>query len=56
MEEKNEIVIIREFNAPCELLFKMWTEPEHLNNWWGPKGFKVRTEKLELKPGGTFLY
>ncbi len=51
-----EFVIIREFNASRELVFKMWTDPKHLNNWWGPVGFKVKTEKIELKPGGIFHY
>ena len=56
MTRINEFVIIREFNASRELLFDMWTEPKHLNNWWGPEGYKVRTEKMEFKSGGTFHY
>ena len=56
MEQKNELVITREFNAPRELVFKMWTEAEHLAKWWGPKGFNIQVSKLDISPGGTFLY
>lgn len=53
---ENELVILRQFNAPRELVFKAWTEPERLAKWWGPKGANITVAKLELKPGGTFLY
>ena len=56
MEQKNELVITREFNAPRELVFKMWTEAEHLAKWWGPKGFTIKVSKLDVAPGGIFLY
>jgi uncharacterized protein YndB with AHSA1/START domain len=32
----NELVITRVFDAPRELVFKAWTEPERLQQWWGP--------------------
>src|ERR1700722_3610687 len=35
----HEVVIVREFAAPRELVFKAWTDPEHLARWWGPRGF-----------------
>ena len=53
---EKELVIMRQFNAPRELVFKAWTEPERLAQWWGPKGGDIHVSKLELKPGGTFLY
>lgn len=56
MEEKNELRIVREFNAPQELVWKAHTEAEHLAKWWGPAGFKLTVAKLELKPGGIFHY
>lgn len=62
MESKNNteaapaLVIKRVFNAPRELVFKMWTEAEHLAKWWGPKGFNVEVSKLNVEPGGEFLY
>jgi uncharacterized protein YndB with AHSA1/START domain len=51
-----ELVIIRTFNAPRDLVFKVWTEAEHLHHWWGPKGFALGVAKLELRPGGVFHY
>jgi uncharacterized protein YndB with AHSA1/START domain len=56
MEEKNEFIIVRTFNAPLDLVWKLFTESEHLTHWWGPKDFKMKVNKLELKPGGTFHY
>lgn len=52
---KNELVITRVFDAPRELVFKAWTESERLQQWWGPKGYKVEVSKLDLRPGGLFL-
>lgn len=48
--------IERTFPAPAKLVFQAWTEPARLTQWWGPKGMQVQVKKLELKPGGTFLY
>ena len=33
-----EIVATRVFDAPRELVFKMWTDPQHIGQWWGPRG------------------
>ena len=49
-------VISRDFDAPRELVWKSWTEPERLKHWWGPKGFVVHTCKVDLRPGGRFHY
>ncbi|MEO8377472.1 MAG: SRPBCC domain-containing protein [Candidatus Sumerlaeota bacterium] len=51
-----EFKISRELDAPRELVWKAWTDPKRLAEWWGPKGMEVGIHKLELKPGGTFLY
>jgi uncharacterized protein YndB with AHSA1/START domain len=48
--------IQRVFDAPREQVWKAWTEPERLKQWWGPKGFTVHTCKVDLRPGGIFLY
>ena len=50
------LVVTRVFDAPRELVWKALTEPERLEHWWGPKGFTSRVHKLELRPGGIFLY
>jgi uncharacterized protein YndB with AHSA1/START domain len=51
-----EIRITRVFDAPRELVWKAWTEPEHLARWWGPRGRTTPVDSitLELRPGGTF--
>jgi uncharacterized protein YndB with AHSA1/START domain len=48
--------ISRLFDAPRDKVWQAWTEPERLKQWWGPRGFKVHTCKVDLRPGGTFLY
>lgn len=56
VQSDREIIITRIFNAPRELVFKAWTEPEHITQWWGPKGFTTRVEELDLRPGGRSRY
>jgi uncharacterized protein YndB with AHSA1/START domain len=46
--------IERVFDAPCDLIFKAWTEPEHMMKWFGPRGFKSTVEKHDLRPGGQY--
>lgn len=55
-EARKELVITREFNAPRNLVFKAWTQRQHLEKWWGPKGFELFACKLDLRPGGFFHY
>lgn len=51
-----EIVSTRLIDAPRELVFRAYTEPEHLARWWGPKGFTNTFEIFELRPGGTWRF
>jgi uncharacterized protein YndB with AHSA1/START domain len=51
-----DFVITREFDAPRDLVFTAWTEPERLAQWWGPKGFTMISTKVDLRPGGVFHY
>jgi uncharacterized protein YndB with AHSA1/START domain len=55
-EHADDFVISREFDAPRDLVFKAWTEPERLAQWWGPKGFTMKSANVDLRPGGMFLY
>lgn len=50
-----EFVITRVFNAPRELVFKAWTEPERIAKWFGPKGIVIKSVKMDLRPGGSLL-
>jgi uncharacterized protein YndB with AHSA1/START domain len=49
---EQELVITRMFDAPRELVFKAWTEPEHFVRWWGPKGYTTPFCTIDLRPGG----
>ena len=56
-ETKTEpFVVSRVLDAPRERVWKAWTEAARLKQWWGPQGFKVHTCKVDLRPGGVFLY
>jgi uncharacterized protein YndB with AHSA1/START domain len=54
--EDNEFVITREFNYPRDLVFKAWSDAEHLQNWWGPIGFKLSVTEFDFSPGGVFHF
>jgi uncharacterized protein YndB with AHSA1/START domain len=51
-----EFVLSRVFDAPRELVWKAFTESQHLMHWWGPKGFKMISCQVDLRPGGLFHY
>jgi uncharacterized protein YndB with AHSA1/START domain len=51
-----EITVRRVFDAPRELVWRAWTEPDQLVRWWGPPGWStdVSTVTMEVRPGGAF--
>ena len=51
-----EIVVTRVFDAPRALVFKAWTDPKHLAQWYGPNGFSITTYEMEFKPGGVWRF
>jgi len=53
--KKKELNITRIFNAPRELVWKAWSEPEHFKRWWGPKTFTAPECKLDFRVGGKYL-
>lgn len=55
MSNQQGLFMKREFNAPRELVYKVWTEPEHFGNWWGPQGFTLEVATMDVRPGGIFL-
>lgn len=52
---KKELVIIRIFAAPRELVFKAWTDPDLFRQWWGPQGFTCPVAKMDLRVGGEYF-
>ena len=51
-----EFTLSRVFDAPRELVWKAFTEPERMAQWWGPKGVTIIKSVMDLRPGGTYLY
>jgi uncharacterized protein YndB with AHSA1/START domain len=49
-------VLIRTLDAPRDLVWKAWTEADHLKKWFGPKGRAIVSAKVDLRPGGLFHY
>ena len=61
MAEKNntterEISISRLFNAPVDLVWEVWTNPDHIKNWWGPDGFTNTIQLMDVKKGGEWNF
>ena len=50
------LVITRTLNAPRSLVWKMFSDPYHLAQWWGPKGYTNRVEKLDFRTGGSWVH
>lgn len=50
---RKEVTITRIFDAPPELVFKAWTDPTLVAQWWGPKGFTNAVCEFNVLPGGS---
>jgi uncharacterized protein YndB with AHSA1/START domain len=50
-----DLIVTRTFNAPVELVWKAWTEPEYVMKWWGPDYFTSPNAKIDFREGGTSL-
>jgi uncharacterized protein YndB with AHSA1/START domain len=53
---KQEIVITREFDAPRELVFKVFTDPKLVPQWWGPGRLSTIVDKMDVRPGGQWRF
>lgn len=51
-----EIVTTRVFDAPRELVFRAFSDPDHLVHWWGPKGFTNTVHEFDMRPGGFWRF
>ena len=49
-----ELSTSRLINAPRELVWEAWTNPDHIKHWWGPEGFTNSISQMDVKPGGTW--
>lgn len=53
--ELNEFTLTRTFNAPRSLVFQAFTDPKHLQKWWGPHGFTNPQARIDPRPGGEIF-
>lgn len=51
-----EIVLSRVFAAPRELVYRAWTDPEHIQRWFGPRGFSCTTHAIDMRVGGSWRF
>ena len=49
-----QLLLEREFRAPREIVFEVWSEPKHLANWWGPNGFSMPSCEVDFRVGGKY--
>lgn len=55
-DPKRRITMERTFPASFEEVWALWTTPEGIESWWGPEGFAVTVQALDLRPGGRLQY
>src|SRR5438046_6078467 len=51
-----KLIVVREFDAPLDHVWKAWTESELLDQWWAPKPWRAETKTMDFREGGTWLY
>ena len=51
-----EIVITRVIQAPRDLVWEVWTNPDHVAKWWGPNGFTNTILSMDVRPGGVWRF
>lgn len=56
VSKSKDFVISRVFDAPRDLVWKCFTDPHHMNQWWGPKGAAIGKSKMDFRVGGTYHY
>jgi uncharacterized protein YndB with AHSA1/START domain len=54
-EERRDLVVTRVFDAPVERVWKAWTDPDDVKQWWGPAGFTAPVARMDFREGGTSL-
>jgi uncharacterized protein YndB with AHSA1/START domain len=54
VDETERMVVTRVFDAPRELVWKAWTDPKYVMQWWGPKGFTAPFCEIDFRVGGKF--
>ena len=55
-QEDNVLIHTRLLDAPRELVWEVWTNPEHIKEWWGPDGFSLTTKAMNVEAGKTWEF
>jgi len=53
---KQEFTYTRTFDAPRDLVFKVYTDPTLISQWWGPRDITTQVDKMDVRPGGQWRY
>ncbi|HET7419371.1 MAG TPA: SRPBCC domain-containing protein [Candidatus Dormibacteraeota bacterium] len=56
MTDRPQLTLERTFNASIDEVWELWTTKEGIQLWWGPEGFSVTVNELDLRPGGELAY
>jgi uncharacterized protein YndB with AHSA1/START domain len=51
-----QLNLSRVFSAPRDIVFRAWTDPHHLAQWWGPRGCSTVIDEMDIRPGGAWRY
>ncbi|WP_261800071.1 alpha/beta fold hydrolase [Paenibacillus sp. PAMC21692] len=54
--ERRELTVERIVAMPVQLAWEGWTDPKHIINWWGPKGWTTTVYEMDVRPGGVWRY
>ncbi|HLZ87478.1 MAG TPA: SRPBCC domain-containing protein [Puia sp.] len=54
--QSKKITVVREFDAPLDLVWKAWTDSAILDQWWAPRPWRAETKKMDFRAGGKWLY
>jgi len=54
VQTNKQLQITRAFKTPIEIMWEVWTTPEHISNWWGPNGFTTTIHKMDFTEGGEW--
>ena len=53
---KEQLIVTRIIDAPVELVWKAWTEPDQVMHWWGPRDYSSPSCKIDLRVGGKYIF
>lgn len=55
-QEGNQLIYTRILDAPRELVWEVWTDPEHIKQWWGPEGFTLTIHSMDVAAGKQWRF